>query len=70
MSLSACVAQHPGVRGLPDSVFLPEEEYQTSIETVGQLVRAHVKNTMSLRQANRKIEAICIAVGRCPEEQE
>lgn len=68
--LSACGARHQGLRGLPDSVFLPEAEHRSSIETVGQLTRAHVANTMSLRRANAKIETICVAAGRCPETQE
>ncbi|MGQ0565587.1 MAG: hypothetical protein ACT4OK_11020 [Gemmobacter sp.] len=58
------------MRGLPDSVFLPEDEYRPSIVTVGQLTRAHVTNTMSLRRANAKIEVICVAIARCPEHQE
>ena len=51
--------------GLPDDVFYTETEYLGDINTVGDLGNAYISNTSSLRLANNKLLAICIAAGRC-----
>jgi hypothetical protein len=74
MSLSACSElvnkDKPFTESMPDSSFTPEPEYKGPLNTIGQVGDAYIHNTGSLRRANNKLNALCIAAKVCEEEDE
>jgi len=55
---------------LGDEVLERELEYTGPLHTVGFLAQAYANNTYALRRTNNKLHTICIAMKRCPQEQE
>ena len=66
----SCDKVYPALMGLPDDVFYTEDEYLGNISTVGDLGNAYLENTTSLRLANNKLLAICVAAERCKPLEE
>lgn len=67
--LIACDPEPGLLEYMPDDVFEAETEYHGPLETLGQLTQGYVTNTTALRQANNKIRTLCIAGGRCENEE-
>lgn len=60
--------RYSNLDGLPEDTFTKEESYQGSIDTVGQLTEAYVRDNAALERANNKLETICIAAERCEKK--
>jgi len=66
--LTACGREPNVLDYLPDEVFEAQTEYEGPLTTLGQLADGFVYNTAALRQANNAIKILCIAGGRCENE--
>lgn len=73
MFSSACSLgnkEQPFTESMPPSSFEKEPEYDGPLDTIGQLGDGYIHNTGSLRRANNKLDALCIAAKVCEEQDE
>lgn len=60
----------PFTESMSQSSFEKEPEYKGPLDTIGQLGDGYIHNTGSLRRANNKLDALCIAAKVCEEKDE